>query len=233
MTPTNTFELLSLWERAVVSAPARRPLTFLGGEGRNGEVPVGVCNANLLSLRESLFGKRLASLTDCPSCGERIAFEFAAADVLAGTEPPHALIGTCDGYTLRFRVPHVADLAALAGERDTGRRLFERCLHEARFGDYLVPAADVPDAVVRWAAARMAEADPDAVVWLKLNCPACGAEWQAAFDVATYFWTELDYWARRLLDEVHMLASAYGWREAEILTLSSARRQYYLERVGG
>lgn len=232
MTPANTFELLSLWERAVASAPACRPLALLG-DGRDGEVPVGIRNANLLSLRESLLGKRLASLTDCPTCGEQIEFEFAAADVLAGTEPPRELTGTYDGYTLRFRVPQAADLAALAGEKDAGRRLFDRCLQAARFGEQLVPAAHVPEAVVRWAAARMAEADPDAVVRLNLHCPACGAEWHAAFDVATYFWTELDYWARRLLDEVHVLASAYGWREPEILALSPARRQYYLERVGG
>jgi hypothetical protein len=35
-----------------------------------------------------------------------------------------------------------------------------------------------------------------------------------------------------LLTEVHRLAQAYGWREAEILALSEARRHAYLELVG-
>ncbi|HEX2516118.1 MAG TPA: phage baseplate protein, partial [Chloroflexota bacterium] len=38
--------------------------------------------------------------------------------------------------------------------------------------------------------------------------------------------------ARRLLREVHTLARAYGWREAEILALPGRRRQTYLDLVG-
>lgn len=232
MISTNAFELLVVWERAVTAAPAHRPLAFLG-DGRDGDVPVGARNASLFSLRDSLFGARLTALADCPGCDERIEFEFSAADVLVNSEPPHELSGTCDGFTLRFRVPHAIDLTALAGEGDGVRRLFQRCLYEACRDGQPVPAAELPDSVMRWAAARMAEADPDAVMRLALHCPSCGTEWHAAFDISTFFWMELDYWARRLLDEVHVLASAYGWREDEILALSPARRQHYLERVGG
>ena len=38
--------------------------------------------------------------------------------------------------------------------------------------------------------------------------------------------------ATRLLGEVHTLARAYHWREAEILAMSSRRRQAYLELAG-
>ena len=37
--------------------------------------------------------------------------------------------------------------------------------------------------------------------------------------------------ARRLLLDVHQLASAYGWSEMEILSLSATRRNAYLEMV--
>ncbi len=37
--------------------------------------------------------------------------------------------------------------------------------------------------------------------------------------------------AKRLLSEVHALASAYGWSEREILGLSVARREFYLGMV--
>jgi hypothetical protein len=53
------------------------------------------------------------------------------------------------------------------------------------------------------------------------------------FDMLAYFWSEIQMGARRLLREIHVLASAYGWRESEILTLSAARRRAYLELVGG
>jgi predicted DNA-binding transcriptional regulator AlpA len=75
----------------------------------------------------------------------------------------------------------------------------------------------------------MAAADPLADIRLGLICPACGHAWQVLFDIVTFFWSEIDAWARRTLREVHALARAYGWREAEILALTARRRQHYLE----
>ena len=43
--------------------------------------------------------------------------------------------------------------------------------------------------------------------------------------------TELEAQAKRLLRSVHVLASAYGWSESEILALSEARRDAYVELV--
>jgi hypothetical protein len=77
----------------------------------------------------------------------------------------------------------------------------------------------------------MAACDPQAEVLLDLNCPACGHGWQALFDVVAFFWAELAAQAKRLLREVHTLARAYGWREADILGMSARRRQFYLEMV--
>ena len=53
------------------------------------------------------------------------------------------------------------------------------------------------------------------------------------FDILSFFWGEIQICARRLLREVHALASAYGWTESEILSLSTTRRHAYLEMVGG
>ena len=54
-----------------------------------------------------------------------------------------------------------------------------------------------------------------------------------SLEIAGFFWAELSTQARRLLGEVHTIASAYGWREAEILALSARRRHYYLELISG
>jgi hypothetical protein len=64
---------------------------------------------------------------------------------------------------------------------------------------------------------------------LDFACPSCGHEWQSLFDIAAFFWAEIAAQARRLLREVHQLASAYGWREADILAMSARRRRAYLE----
>jgi hypothetical protein len=88
--------------------------------------------------------------------------------------------------------------------------------------------AHVREAVV----GRIAEHDPQADTQLSLTCPGCDHRWQALFDIVSFFWSELEALAIRVLREVHLLASAYGWREEDILAMSPPRRQLYLGMVG-
>jgi hypothetical protein len=50
-------------------------------------------------------------------------------------------------------------------------------------------------------------------------------------DIGRFLWMEVRHAALALLRDVHELASAYGWREDEILTMNSARRAMYLGMV--
>jgi hypothetical protein len=80
-------------------------------------------------------------------------------------------------------------------------------------------------------ATAMSEADPQALIEIALECPACAHRWSNVFDIASYLWREVDTWAHRTLQDVHQLARAYGWREADVLALSPNRRRSYLEMV--
>jgi hypothetical protein len=90
----------------------------------------------------------------------------------------------------------------------------------------------LPDTLLETITAHMAELDPQADTRLSLSCPGCHHCWQALFDIVSYFWNEIQAWAARIFTEIHLLASAYGWSEADILSLSPLRRQMYLSRVG-
>jgi hypothetical protein len=68
-------------------------------------------------------------------------------------------------------------------------------------------------------------------VGLHLSCSACGGAWDRPLDIGQFLWDEISAEAHRLAREVHALARAYGWSEAEILGLSPRRRQLYLELV--
>ena len=83
--------------------------------------------------------------------------------------------------------------------------------------------------VQRRIAEAVEAADPGADLTLDVACPECGGATRAELDIASYLWTELDAWARDVLLDVHLLATAYGWSEPEILALSPTRRRYYLE----
>ena len=136
---------------------------------------------------------------------------------------------------MRFRLPNSHDLAAVSGSSDpTAARvlLLERCL-AARKAGQPVPASTLPTGVVEAVEARMSKLDPQGETILELRCAACGHQWRAALDIGRFFWQELAAEARRLLREVHLLASAYGWGEAEILALTPARRDAYLAQVMG
>jgi hypothetical protein len=90
---------------------------------------------------------------------------------------------------------------------------------------------ELPAEVVQAVLDHMLASDPQADVQLALACPSCGHGWQVTFDIVSFFWNELDTWAHRTMQEVHILASAYGWRETDILAMNPWRRQCYLEMV--
>ena len=77
----------------------------------------------------------------------------------------------------------------------------------------------------------LSAADPQSDVRISAECPDCAHAWQAPLDIASYLWTEVHAWASRVLREVDEIASTYGWRESEILALSPARRQIYLDLI--
>src|SRR5690606_40598055 len=53
---------------------------------------------------------------------------------------------------------------------------------------------------------------PAADIALELTCEACAHRWHASLDVASLIWDEISANALRLFDEVHRLATAYGWK---------------------
>lgn len=231
---------MEAWERAQAGSPVERPAVLLAALDAElmpedcARLPLGTRDSQLLAWREAMFGSQLDCLADCPQC--HVAVEFPVrADELRFTAPAgeHVLTLTRDGWTLSFRLPTTASLATIAGERDpvaARRRLFACCLCAATDPEGNAASAEaVPDDLVYVASERMAEADPLADLTLALRCPQCDATWEAPFDAADFFLRELRTWAGRLLRDVHELALAYGWSEAEVLALSPARRRAYLE----
>jgi hypothetical protein len=234
-------KLFQIWEAGLDRPPLARTVAMLRASGTvrtDGDpaaLPIGVRDLELLSLREQAFGCEITGLAACLDCTERIEIRFHTNDVrLPSAVPPESLSLESKGYVVRFHLPSSADLLSIdvvGDEGEDGRRILERCISEATFDGAPISTNALPESLQEAIATTMAAADPQAEIELSLECPVCGCRWTEAFDIDTFFWSELQAWAARILREIHQLASAYGWSEREILALPSLRRNTYLSLI--
>jgi hypothetical protein len=200
---------------------------------------LGMVDAGLLDCREATFGSRVEALAVCPACDESLEFGFDLDAIRTGAGRPDDRfeVTSPDGRSKVIgRLPTVADLrAASVGENvEAARRILgRRCVVAATREGEPADVATLPDQVLAMLGAAMADRDRQADTRLALTCPACGHGWDTRFDIAAFLWHEIDARARRLLVDIHTLATAYGWTEAEILALPRERRRAYLELVLG
>ena len=197
---------------------------------------IGRRDGELLALRERLFGSRLTGAAQCPACGQAVELDFAVNDIrtepVSETDRVHDLKWA--DYELCFRLPSSADLAALEPHLEklaAKTAIVQRCVTAVKLKGEATASGPLPVAVIDVVSERMAELDPQGDVQLALNCPGCSHRWESSLDIASYLWAEIQTWAGRMLRDVHALASAYGWRETDILSLSPWRRQVYLEMI--
>lgn len=241
MAPLSAEDLILARELGERQAPVQRAVTMLAlalpgrAAGELRRLSLGRRNAHLLRLRERLFGPELFAFAECQHCGEALELKLNANELRgedAAETPDSEFELEYEGFALRFRLLDGCDLeaaAASAGVAAARKLLVERCLLEARHEDRLVAAEELPPAVIERLAEGLAQCDPQAETLIDLVCPACERGWQIAFDIASFLYTEISAQARRLLREVHALARAYAWREADILAMSARRRRDYLE----
>lgn len=236
-------ELLNIWEWGRNQPSWSRAIKLLAGACPETSVEtltqlsIGQRDAMLLALRELTFGSQLVSQVTCPSCGEVLELDFNVADMRVASislAPVEKYCLELADYQVSFRLPNSLDMIAIAEYKQpeiAQKILLERCILQAVcHGEYLLfqqLPSDITDAII----VQMAQADPQANVPIDISCFACNHQWQLLFDIISFFWTEINTWAFRVLREVHTLAAAYGWCEADILAMSPKRRQLYIEMV--
>jgi len=233
-------DILAVWETAHRYHPVDQAIALLmtaepeHSRDELAALPLGCRDARLLALRRSTFGDTLHSRGTCPQCNEAVEFEISCSVLCMPDAEVSERTVDAEGYQLRMRPLTSFDLAAAAGASNVAearRILLQRCVVEARRNDAFVDADELPEAINAAVAQAALMTDPQAELLFELACPACAHRWQATLDIAHILWKEVDARAQRLLMEVHLLARAYGWREADILGMSPVRRNAYLQRV--
>jgi hypothetical protein len=200
------------------------------------QTTIGERDEYLLRFRDEMFGPKIDAITACTACGERLAISFTTESIRA--EPPQLppqegrFSVRASGYEVSYRLPNSSDLIEVieSGEGHGPDVLLKRCVEASRNNKSVDPSR-LPAPVLKLISERMAAADPQAEIRIELACPACEHQRSVVFDILAYLWSEIDEWARRLLMEIHALASAYGWSEADIMKMSARRRNLYLQMI--
>lgn len=190
-------------------------------------------NLLLLRLRELSFGPLLAMIGSCPRCEARLEFTLPVGSIGATIErlAPAGAMEWSDGHIgRRLRPLNTNDLLAVADEPDyraAQERLLMRCFDEVGVSGARVSPPEAAEIRQRFEDLHAA-----AEVRCAIECVACSERATLDIDVSRILWLEVRGAARRLLSDIHELARAYGWSEPTILSMSSRRRNAYLEMIG-
>lgn len=257
MRPLSAARVLDLADRLVGGASPDDALAMLEAaypETPREELaawPLGLRDERLLEIRRRTLPAPLEIGAKCPECGAEVEVGLDAGDIHppvgadpdeprnpgGPTGPPlHVVQSLTSGdLTLRFRPVATEDLLIVRHEPTAERAtevLLERIVEEARRGGEDIPTADLTEDEVQALSERLTEADPGAEIRFSLTCPDCEHAWWELFDPASFLAEEIRRLAGRILAEIHVLASAYGWHEADLLAMSGRRRRAYLEMLG-
>lgn len=249
----STAELLELWEQGRSLPHPHRAVVLLEAAGEDvsqdalARMGVGERDAHLLELRACLFGSCLHGLATCPRCRQPLECSFQVTDLTAPitqrglledveiSEDKDSFCVTRDGYAVKIRSLNCSDLLTIDtyhhDVRLARQALLKRCVIEASHLGQTMDVLQLPEAIIAAMEDAMEKVDPLGNVELELSCAACTHRWTQGFDVVSFLWDEIESWASRVLQEVHILAAAYGWREADILAMNPRRRQIYLHLV--
>lgn len=241
MRPLAAYEVLNVWESGHIQTLVQKTLHLLSVACPEldfdalASLSIGERDARLLLLREWMFGSRLKNMANCPKCTGRIEWEYDIADIrlqpIQHDESTKEFSLEQDEFSIRFRLPNSLDILSVIAEgteRADPAKLLAHCIVQIQSNGKDCKADDLPEKVINTLIQRIEKEDPQADIRMILNCPYCSHQWEVHFDIMSYFWAEIDRWAQRLLQEVHILARAYGWSEQDILNMSPLRRQIYL-----
>ena len=224
--------VLIAWERGQASREPWRALVLLEAAMPEREMkelaalPLAERNALLLRLHAMTFGRSVEGFAVCAECGEQLEFAMDAEEMARTMRAPAPETWEEDDNPMRMRPADTSDVAAsleAANEEDARALLLARTLGMESTD---LVRAERPDWVDRFD-----RQNASAEIRCVLPCAQCGARAALDFDVAGFVWREIQVAARRLMAEIHRLATAYGWSEKAVARMSAVRRAAYLEML--
>ncbi len=237
-------ELLKVWEENLNKSLVHKSMHLLAVAYSVSDMTqlthlsIGDRDSKLFQLREWMFGTRLVNLANCPQCLEHMEWEMSTQDFLhdqvQGLKDPDQFDLSVDDFQLRFRLPNSNDLINAVSNQEYQKspdKILKDCIVHAKRKDQNYGETKFPDSVLKALDEQINQKDPKANISILLSCQSCDHQWEIAFDILSYLWTEIDNWAKHILQEIYTLARAFSWSEKDILEMSPRRRRMYLQML--
>jgi hypothetical protein len=192
--------------------------------------PVGTRTAALLQLLAvTERSSRLELQSRCiqPACRQMFEFELSLPSLVDLTSAGAPLDVVLD------RQRRVSVRCAVGEDLRQWRAARPRSRHEAivrMISTLRIDGTIEPDDTLALAEAISAR-DPLADFSVACACPVCGASQSVPVDLEAVVLDRLEARQRALVGEVHLLASRYGWTEADVLAIAPSRRVRYLALI--
>ncbi|MGH8581316.1 MAG: hypothetical protein ACREWG_00710 [Gammaproteobacteria bacterium] len=192
--------------------------------------PVGTRIAALLrlvGLTESADCLPVQARCTEPACAVAFEMELPLAAIVEQTQDSVPLkVVLPDQRMVTLRRPTGEDLRSWHRAHYVSRQEAVAAMIGALVIDGQVTPSDEPalaEALSAW--------DSLVAFTVSCQCPVCGVENGVQVDLESIAIARLDARQRALLQDVHQLASHYGWTESEVLAIAPARRARYLALI--
>lgn len=244
MKPLTTVELLNVWDETAERPLIEKILRLLAKAcsadhiDQVSQLSIGDRDARLLKIREWIFGNILRNKVNCPKCGEVLEWESDTSALHLQTIPADLASNEFsfekDDYTIKFRLPNSLDVFQMT-EKELSENSYQivisKCILSIKKNQKECNFNDLPLLIIDSLNDYMSLHDPQADIKMQLVCPCCDHSWGMYFDIGSYLWDEINNWARKILQEVYILARTFSWSEKEILTMTPHRRRMYLDMI--
>lgn len=233
MTTVRLAMLFDHWPGSASAAAHGRLAALLQAAGADAAAlaaeTLGARNRRLIALHDEWIGGAIEAQVACAECATVNGFAVPkdAMRALPPAEQDAVVRVLYRGRERAYRVPTMADIAAVGAADDVRLAMLDRCATGAE----RVPAAELDAAALDAIEAAFDRADPLASIVVESACSGCGAALAASVDLAAFVAADLDRLHAALLRDVDAIASAYGWGEREILALPADRRARYVAMI--
>ena len=184
----------------------------------------------LAAVYERAFGDRIESTLVCERCAQPFELCFLLSELTESIRKPRSVDGwrhlgngrftTATGVS--FRLPTGNDELAVArlSPKEAESSLLSRCAEIDAWPGGANAFEEMLDEIA-----------PLLDLELKANCPECGHIHTLQFDIQRYLLGVIVGERRRLLAEIHRIATAYAWSLNEILSLTRSDRRRFVDLI--